>query len=402
MGSGFVIDARGLVATNQRLVGNATSVEVQLSPAKKIAARVLAADPDRDVAVVWVDPGSLAAARPMTLAAAQDGGPAIADKEKIFAIEAPLDDRKTLASGFVSKITANAIVTNVNIDDRSAGTPLLNTSGDVIAITTTNDEGRDIPDVAPGAVRIDRARPVIAEAQKKMAGAAPPAATGLPVEPERPLDDEALRLAAQQRAGRLGTYTLTSQDFDVSIITPVMLYAARHRAERTMGPDRDRGRSAGNQEEMLKSLRALQGFANWEDYVNGFPPVVLIRATPKLVEGFWSTLARGAAQTQGVSLPSNKHLKSGFSAMRLACGDADVAPVHPFKIAQRVGERDVVYEGLYAFDPGAIGPHCRTVTLTFFSEKTPDKGDPRVIDAKIVQQVWDDFAPYRSSQQPPK
>ena len=30
--SGFVIDAKGLVATNQRVVGSATSVEVQLSP----------------------------------------------------------------------------------------------------------------------------------------------------------------------------------------------------------------------------------------------------------------------------------------------------------------------------------------------------------------------------------
>ena len=49
--SGFVIDARGLIATNQRVVGKASSVEVQLTPDLKVAARVLAADPVRNVAV---------------------------------------------------------------------------------------------------------------------------------------------------------------------------------------------------------------------------------------------------------------------------------------------------------------------------------------------------------------
>src|SRR5262245_48381184 len=42
--SGFVIDSKGLVATNQQVIGTATSVEVQLSPSVKVAGRVLASD----------------------------------------------------------------------------------------------------------------------------------------------------------------------------------------------------------------------------------------------------------------------------------------------------------------------------------------------------------------------
>jgi len=56
-----------------------------------------------------------------------------------------------------------------------------------------------------------------------------------------------------------------------------------------------------------------------------------------------------------------------------------------------------VYEGLYVFDPAAIGPQCGTVTLTLFSDKDPDKGDTRVLDPKILQQIWQDFAPYRAA-----
>src|SRR4051812_5474510 len=39
--SGFVIDAKGLIATNQQAIGTATSVEVQFGPAMKVVGRVL-------------------------------------------------------------------------------------------------------------------------------------------------------------------------------------------------------------------------------------------------------------------------------------------------------------------------------------------------------------------------
>ena len=44
--------------------------------------------------------------------------------------------------------------------------------------------------------------------------------------------------------------------------------------------------------------------------------------------------------------------------MRAFCGDAEVTPIHPFKLEQRVSETDAIYEGLYVFDPGALGPQC--------------------------------------------
>jgi hypothetical protein len=136
----------------------------------------------------------------------------------------------------------------------------------------------------------------------------------------------------------------------------------------------------------------VEDFGNWTGYVRNDHPVLMIRATPKMVESFWTSLGRAAASTQGVSLPPIKRLKAGFSSMRLSCGTADVTPIHPFKIEQRVGQNEAVYEGLYVFDPAAIGPQCGTVTLTLFSDKAPDKGDVRVIDPRILQQIWQDFA----------
>jgi hypothetical protein len=139
-------------------------------------------------------------------------------------------------------------------------------------------------------------------------------------------------------------------------------------------------------------------FSNWSEYVEDFPPVLLVRVTPKMVESFWTTVARGAAQTQGVSIPPIKRFKSGFSRMRAFCGDTEVTPIHPFKLERRISESDTIYEGLYAFDPSAFGPQCGSVKLVIYSEKEPEKGDTRVVDPHVVQQIWQDFAPYRALQ----
>jgi hypothetical protein len=151
-------------------------------------------------------------------------------------------------------------------------------------------------------------------------------------------------------------------------------------------------------------LDPLADYGNWADYVGEFRQVLMIRVTPKLVSGAWSVVGRAAARTQGVELPPGaKHVKVPFGRMRVLCGDAEVAPIHPFKIAHRAsdgrdsaGAGDTVYEGLYIFDPGALGPQCGAVTLQIFSEPAPAKGNAVTVDARIIQEIWQDFAGYRA------
>jgi hypothetical protein len=237
---------------------------------------------------------------------------------------------------------------------------------------------------------------VIAAAEKRLVQDPPPPAARLPVEGEALFPDDPLRDAAAGRKGPLSPYRLSGADFDVSLITPVLSFAARHQGGERRAA-RGRPLEARDIEQHEAARRALQDFGNWWDYVRRDPPVLMIRATPKMVEPFWKTVLRGAAQTQGVSLPPIKQIKAGFSRMQLTCGETAVTPIHPFKIEHRIGQAEAVYEGFYIYDPAAIGPQCGTVTLTLFSDKAPDKGDARVIDAKVLEQIRTDFAPYRSA-----
>ncbi len=389
--SGFVIDAKGLIATNQRVIGNATSVEVQLTPAVKVAARVLTADAALDVAVLAIDPKALASVRPVPLACAQPGKP-VAEGQGLFTIGAPLRGLKGAAAGTISRVEPRAIVSDLILAAGSAGGPVFNAGGDVIGITTVGDDRDEGSRRRTRIARMDSACAVIASAGSKMKDSKPPDAAHLPVERPLPFPVDALKEAAKRRAGSLSPYPMTTTDFEVNFITPVLIYGAHYQAEQVTG--RERGTATRKPAEPAL-VRPLMDFSNWSEYMADYPPVLLIRVTPKLVESLWATVARGAARTQGVALPPIKRFKSGFSRMSVFCGDAEVTPIHPFKLEQRVSETDAIYEGLYVFDPGALGPQCGTVKLVLYSEKEPQKADTRVVDPKVVEQVWQDFAPYR-------
>ncbi|HEU4691773.1 MAG TPA: hypothetical protein VFS23_25590, partial [Vicinamibacterales bacterium] len=179
----------------------------------------------------------------------------------------------------------------------------------------------------------------------------------------------ALVEAVKNRAGNLSPYSMTATDFDITFITPVNIYGTKDQVR-----------------------RPVMDFGSWSEYFAGYPRVLLVRITPKMVEGLWAKVARGAAMTQGMSLPPMKRAKAGFLRMRAFCGDTEVTPIHPFMVEHRVSETEAIYEGLYVFDPAALGPSCSAVKLTVYSEKAPDTGDARVVDQKVVQQIARDFA----------
>jgi hypothetical protein len=145
----------------------------------------------------------------------------------------------------------------------------------------------------------------------------------------------------------------------------------------------------------LSFIRPRMDFGGWADYVADVRPVLLVRITPRFAEGFWAKVGRVAAETQGVMLPPRKRYKSGFVRLRALCGASEVSPIHPFELETNVGETATIDEGLYVFEPGALGPHCGTVTFELYSVTGGDKADTRVVDAKIVEQIWQDFAPFR-------
>ena len=368
--TGFLFDARGLIATRGLGVGKGTTVAVQLSGDRKVSARVLSSDPARDVAIVWVHPSAITGRAAIPLGCQS---PAVLNgKDEITALTAPLWRRADSASGEVTGSSPFALETDLRLGFGGAGGPVFNDAGAVVGLTAVapeTDRNRS------GDVMIVRAGilcEALAAAQAALSSGTPPEPLALPVEP--PHRDAAGEVA--KVASPTTPPVLSSDDFDIAIITPRIIQQARDN-------DRTGGRT-GRSPETEARIGRLTEFGDWTDYFADLPPVVAVRVTPKLVEGFWKRVAREAARTQGADLPPFKNFKSSFVRMRVSCGTADVVAIQPFVIEHRTSDTKLIREGLYVFDPASFGPPCGRVTLSIYSESAPEKADTTTIDASLL------------------
>lgn len=385
--SGFLVDSAGLVLTNQRAVEGATLVEVQLSPVLKVAGRVLAADTTRDVAVLQINPAVASAMKPVPMGCADAGSVLLAERRKVIALGSPLRGPKDLSIGEVLPGVPGTALADVRLERGSLGGPVFGTSGTLVGLSSAvaDEDERRRRDARIVSLRV--ACETLDAARQAVPGAAVPSAAPLPLEPARPFPTAALD-AAPPGAGNIAPYTMTASDFDVAFITPVVLRNAQRLAAS--------GRTTSQSLQMQGNPVDLTDVGEWTDYFADLPAVLVVRVTPRFEEGWRTKVARGAAYTQGVALPPIKRFKPGFAGLRLVCDGTAVPPIHPFTLQQRVSDTDAVREGLYVFDPRALGPHCSAATLHLSSEKAPDKEDTKTIDRRLLQRIWDDFAAHRA------
>ena len=258
-GTGFIVDSAGLVMTNQHVIGPSELVSVQFDAKRKVAAKVLAFDADRDVAVLYADLSAFPGAAAAPIATAQAGRELAVEGEKVFTIGSPLGLKKIITSGIVSKVEARAILSDVNINHGNSGGPLFNSFGEVIGITTFLVPGGNGPGVA-GVVRIDQTLPVLAQARKKMNDASLPSARLLPVEPADPYPLDSLKEMDQPAKFDIKPYVFSVGGFDVALGTPVLQYELREGVERTAAHEKSR-RTKRRSGIRSKHVRAAPGFA---------------------------------------------------------------------------------------------------------------------------------------------
>lgn len=138
LGSGFVIDADGIVITNNHVIEDADEIIVNFNDGSKLKAEVLGRDKKTDIAVLKVEPSK-------SLKAVQFGDSAdLRVGDWVMAIGNPFGLGGTVTTGIVSarnrNINAgpydNFIQTDAAINRGNSGGPLFDMEGRVIGINT--------------------------------------------------------------------------------------------------------------------------------------------------------------------------------------------------------------------------------------------------------------------------
>lgn len=403
-GTGFIFDERGLVMTNQHVIGPSEIVSVQFDPMIRVPARILATDPQKDVAVLWIDIASLPNAMVAKIAKGTEEEPAVIEGERVMTIGSPLNQRKIMTTGIASKVETRAIISDININHGNSGGPLFNSIGEVIGITTFGDPDQGGPGIS-GIVRIEETTAVVELAIGKMALTDKPEARLLPVDPTDKYPLEAIKDVVEAKKFDFKPYFFTEADFQVTLMTPLMTYRAESEAKREAEKTKNK-RTKSKDNLQSSSTTTTDEFHNWAEYVGEYKPILIITAQPALGESFWGAVGRGVAANYGIHTQANLRFKTDFYRMKLFCGEKEVAPIHPAKIYRLTNERsyfiksnDATYAGAYSYPADAINESCGVVRLELFSEKHPEKAENKTLDKKTVARIIADFQPYFRSKQ---
>jgi S1-C subfamily serine protease len=142
-GTGFIWDATGHVVTNWHVVEGANQVQVTLIDGTELPARLIGAFPDKDIAVLRVDPGAGRAVQAIPLGTSAD----LKVGQKVYAIGNPFGLDHTMTSGIVSalgreiqaangRIIDGVIQSDTAINPGNSGGPLLDSAGRLIGMNT--------------------------------------------------------------------------------------------------------------------------------------------------------------------------------------------------------------------------------------------------------------------------
>ena len=138
LGSGFIIDEKGIVVTNNHVIEGAEDIVVQVNGNKELKAKVIGADPLSDIAVLQIE-----TEEKFTPVKFGDSDQArIGDW--VIAIGNPFGFGGTVTSGIISARNRSIglsryedyIQTDASINSGNSGGPLFDMNGDVIGINT--------------------------------------------------------------------------------------------------------------------------------------------------------------------------------------------------------------------------------------------------------------------------
>ena len=138
LGSGFIIDKKGIVVTNNHVIQDAKDIFIRVDGKKEIKAKVLGADPLSDIAVLQLETNE----KFIPVKFGNSDKARIGDR--VIAIGNPFGLGGTVTSGIISARNRSIglsryedyIQTDASINQGNSGGPLFDMNGDVIGINT--------------------------------------------------------------------------------------------------------------------------------------------------------------------------------------------------------------------------------------------------------------------------
>lgn len=397
-GSGFVVSADGLIATNHHVVRNARYTAVQFADGRKVAATPVLLDPRYDIAVLKVNRQVVEGLRPLQLLPAEREARLKAGVP-VVAFGSPRSQSFMMTQGIVAKVEQDALLGDFLIQPGNSGGPLLTLDGHVVGVNTFAD------DRTAGAVHVNVLRAVLARPEITLGELPEPSADLLPTVADRRYPTELLKTKILREPFDARTYTLDAGKFTITAITPVLIGKSQAQADLQQAENRfrRRGRKMPGGADPVD-----QPFYEWYRTASGLlDSVVTFEVKPDfgMTGGSkWAMVFAGAAaglSGRPVITPhANMEYKAEFLDLRVYRDGELVPPITPGRSITEAALSssgftfiDEAYSGMYQYDPSDF-LEGREFRLEVFDAREPNKPH-RVLrldaKSKVLQQIRSDF-----------
>jgi S1-C subfamily serine protease len=412
-GTGFIIDDRGLVLTNQHVIDQSNEIRVRFDRYTAVKARVLAVDEQRDLAVLQINMSAFPGSRVLDIASSGVNEKSVIEGERVFTIGSPLHQDKILSSGIVSKIENGAIITDIGFNSGNSGAPLFNSLGRVVGISTFKIKDKSSSVFAgnettaeesglTGIVSIEEASELIAKAKVTAATKGLPSAELMPNMPDGSFPIETIKAALQDRNFPLKQYVADVKNYQIKYMTPVYKFYVM---------EKDRIESLKNRADRNKEKGVVDGadpfrdLRYWSEFAGELRPVVQILALPETgASGSSMALSVITQGLVGYGTPLSHKYKADFYQMKLMCDGKEITPLirNKTEIVRELQSyykehKRYTYAGVYSYPYEVFAPgRCAKLQTQLFSEEdieTPISSD--VSDA-TRNRIWSDFQDFRT------
>lgn len=392
-GSGFLVDQSGLIVTSAHVLRSGDPVKIKLSSGTLHRAVVLANDEKADVAVLWANSSLFQTVKPIPLPSPSDAAPF--EGERILAIGSPLHQELIMTVGVVSKVTADAIISDVNINHGNSGGPVLNLDGKAVGIATFLDPGGNGPGVS-GIIRIEVAQPALSRAKAGLEPVNMPEARPLPQPRLESLTEEEVLAKATELKRPESPFIKAPRNFRTYIETP---FTSRRMAlEEVKLFERDWKRTIGRRYKSGNPPKfSPRTSAFWEKYVGEITdPVILLKIIPWPQETSASQWRAFFGALVGASTPKTFEFRDDVAKVEVCVNGVPIEPYALIKVlhsefVESYGFtiRDRAYGAVLQLDPVSFHPDNK-ITLKVWKN---DRKDPDVfaVPESIQKEIWAPF-----------
>lgn len=392
-GTGFVVDPRGLLLTNEHVISGSRYFTVNFDDEHRLPAAVLASDATEDVAVLVINPKAMQAMPVIALAPDTPEQPAVREGDAIYAIGSPLHQQGIITAGIVSKVEQGVIISDVMIDHGNSGGPLINAGSQAVGINTFG-EGRGVS----GTIRIWKALPVLQSARSKLESFSLPSPEFLPAIPKERFPADAMKQIVLAPTFDLTEYHLATPHFDVYLLTPPALCYFDHQDDIKAAQGRQARRKKVSTADTYDPVSDIKG---WGEYVGEYRTMVRILTTPRIKPTVGSSFGAGLL---GSSVLHYRFL-GDVDTFRLMRRGKEIEPVRRGRVpvSQRFSTggghmEDVAYLGFADFLPEAFEPPTTEkdkVSIEIVDEAKAGAVTRLDIGDELLKKIWLDLAPLR-------